>query len=101
MERDASRGYANLFNVPPMTQTPFASFDDFHGEQHQAALAYVTEAFAEAILAGIESDSFAQVALSAALRELVATYGEETVAKVAEALPGRIRAGEFTYAARH
>jgi hypothetical protein len=84
-----------------MTQTPFASFDDSGGEQHRAALAYVTEAFAEAILAGIESDSFAQAALSAALRELVATYGEEAVAGFVEALPARLRAGEFTFAARH
>jgi hypothetical protein len=84
-----------------MTQPPFAPFDETVGEQHRAALAYVTEAFAEAILAGIESDSFARAALSAALRELVATYGEETVAVFAEALPGRLRAGEFTYAARH
>lgn len=96
-----SRNAASLSNVLPMTQTPFASLDDTCGEQHQAALAYVTEAFAEAILAGIESDSFAQAALMASLRELVATYGEEAVVKLAEALPARIRAGEFTYAARH
>ncbi|PPD46467.1 MAG: hypothetical protein CTY15_00070 [Methylocystis sp.] len=84
-----------------MTQTTFASFDEPGAEQTRAALAYVTEAFAEAILAGIESDSFAQAALSAGLRELVATYGEEAVATFAEALPQRIRAGEFTFAARH
>jgi hypothetical protein len=84
-----------------MTQLIIASFDEPGGEQHRAALAYVTEAFAEAILAGIESDSFAQAALSAALRELVATYGEEAVATFAEAMPARIRAGEFTFAARH
>lgn len=84
-----------------MTHPTFASFDETGGEQHNAALAYVTEAFAEAILAGIESDSFAHAALSAALRELVATYGEEAVATFAETLPERIRAGEFTLAARH
>lgn len=84
-----------------MTQLNFASFDETGAEQHRAALAYVTEAFAEAILAGIESDSFAQAALSAALRELVATYGEESVAAFAQALPERIRAGEFTFALRH
>jgi hypothetical protein len=84
-----------------MTQLTIASLDDAGAEQHRAALAYVTEAFAEAILAGIESDSFAQAALSAALRELVATFGEEPVATFAEALPGRIRDGEFTFAARH
>ena len=75
--------------------------DDANREQHRAALDYVTEAFAEAILAGIESDSFAQAALEAALQEFVAAYGEEQAARLAEALPGRIRAGEFTFTARH
>jgi hypothetical protein len=84
-----------------MSQSPIASFDDAAREQQSAALAYVTEAFAEAILAGIESDSFAYAALSAALRELVATYGEEAVAKFTETLPERIRSGEFTFAVRH
>lgn len=96
-----SRGAGGLSRVRFMTQLTFASLDEAGGEQHRAALAYVTEAFAEAILAGIESDSFAQAALSAALRELVATYGEEAVATFAEALPGRLRAGEFTLTARH
>ena len=84
-----------------MTQLTLATFDDAGAEQHRAALAYVTEAFAEAVLAGIEGDSFAQAALSAALRELVAVYGEEAVASFAETLPGRIRGGEFTLSARH
>lgn len=84
-----------------MMQLNLNSLDETGGEQQRAALSYVTEAFAEAILAGIESDSFAQAALSAALRELVATYGEEAVARFVESLPGHIRAGEFTYAARH
>jgi len=83
-----------------MTLT-IASLDETGGEQQSAALAYVTEAFAEAILAGIESDSFAHAALSAALRELVAPYGAEAVATFAETLPERIRAGAFTLAARH
>jgi hypothetical protein len=70
-------------------------------DQRQAALAYVAEAFAEAILAGIESDSFAHAALSAALHELVATYGEEAVASFAETLPKRLRDGEFSTGVRH
>jgi hypothetical protein len=76
---------------------------DFAGgsDQRQAALAYVAEAFAEAILAGIESDSFAHAALSAALHELVATYGEEAVASFAETLPKRLRDGEFSTGVRH
>ncbi len=84
-----------------MTQFHLTSMDEAGAEQHRAALAYVTEAFAEAILAGIESDSFAHAALSAALRELVATRGEENVASFAEQLPDRVRAGEFSTAAKH
>jgi hypothetical protein len=83
-----------------MTQKPSAT-DEPNPEQHRDALLFVTEAFAEAILAGIESDSFARAALEAALQELVAIYGEEHVATVAEDLPGRIRAGQFTLTARH
>jgi hypothetical protein len=83
--------------------TPFtpSSLDDIGAEQQRAALAFVTEAFAEAILAGVESDSFAHAALFAALRELVATYGEDSVASFAERLPGRLRAGEFSTGAKH
>ena len=84
-----------------MTQYSANFLDETRTEQHHAALAYVTEAFAEAILAGIESDSFAHAALAAALRELVAAYGEESVAAFAERLPGRLRAGEFTTSAKH
>ena len=70
-------------------------------EERRAALGYVTEAFAEATLAGIESDCFAHAALFAAFRELVTTYGEEAVAQFAERLPRRIRDGEFSVATRH
>jgi len=70
-------------------------------DERRAALAYVTEAFAEAILAGIESESFAHAALFAALQELVETYGEDAVATFAGRLPERISAGEFTIAQRH
>ncbi|TLG76942.1 hypothetical protein [Methylocystis sp. B8] len=84
-----------------MNQFDVAALCDSGAEQQRAALAYVTEAFAEAILAGIEGDSFAHAALSAALRELVATYGEEAVAAFAEGLPARLRSGEFTTGLRH
>jgi hypothetical protein len=75
--------------------------DETGSDQHRAALAYVTEAFAEAILAGIESDNFAHAALVAALRELVATRGEENIAAFAERLPERLRAGEFSTGVKH
>ena len=84
-----------------MTQFHPATTEEAGAEQHRAALAYVTEAFAEAILAGIESDSFAYAALAAALRELVAMRGEEHVAAFAERLPARLRAGEFSTGVKH
>jgi hypothetical protein len=84
-----------------MNQLDVASLSDSAGDQRRAALDYVTEAFAEAILAGIEGDSFAHAALTAGLRELVATYGEESVAAFAETLPAKLRAGEFTTGLRH
>ena len=70
-------------------------------EDRRVALGYVTEAFAEAILAGIESDSFAHAALFAAFQELVSIYGEEAVAQFAERLGERIRQGEFSITSKH
>jgi hypothetical protein len=70
-------------------------------DERRAALGYVTEAFAEAILAGLESDSFAHAAMFAAFQELVGVYGEEAVARFAERLPERIRHGEFSIASKH
>ena len=78
-----------------------ASDDLSASEERRAALNYVTEAFAEAVRDGIESDCFAQAALFTAFRELVATYGEEAVAQYAERLPERLRNGSFTTASRH
>jgi hypothetical protein len=65
-------------------------------DARRAALGYVSEAFAEALLDGIDVDSFADAALCAAFRELVAAYGEEKVACLAERLPDRVRHGEFS-----
>lgn len=70
-------------------------------DERRAALGYVTEAFAEATLAGIEGDCFAHAALFTAFSELITTYGEEAVALFAERLPRRIRDGEFSIATRH
>ena len=67
----------------------------------QAALSYVTEAFAEAELDGLDADYMAQAALFAAFMELVATYGEEAVAEYAEGLPERIRGGGFSTGLKH
>jgi len=66
-------------------------------EARSMALAYVSEAFAEAIL---DVDDFAEAAVCAAFRELVAVYGEARVADIAAKLPDRVRAGEFSNATR-
>jgi len=70
-------------------------------EEKRAALAYLSEAFAEAQLDGLDGDCVAHAALFTAFHELVATYGEEAVARFAENLPTRIRGGGFSSCLRH
>jgi hypothetical protein len=65
-------------------------------EQKQAALSYLSEAWAEARHDGVDGDCLAQASLFAALAELVKTYGEDAVAAFVEGLPGRVRNGEFS-----
>ena len=65
-------------------------------DARRAALVYVSEAFAEAVLDGIDVDAFADAALCAAFRELVANYGEDRAAAIADGLAERIRRGEFS-----
>jgi hypothetical protein len=65
-------------------------------EQKQAALGYLSEAWAEARHDGIDGDCLAQASLFAAFAELVKTYGEDAVAKFVEGLPARVRNGEFS-----
>ena len=67
----------------------------------QVALSYVTEAFAEAELDGLDADCMAQAALFAAFMELVTTYGEEAVAEYAQGLPDKIRSGGFSTGLKH
>lgn len=66
------------------------------GEPKYAALRYIMEAWEEALYDGIDPDCVATAAIFAAMSDLVTTYGEEPVARMAERLPERIRAGEFT-----
>ncbi|MDR4307800.1 hypothetical protein IHQ68_14340 [Chelatococcus sambhunathii] len=62
----------------------------------RAALAYLDEAWEEALLDGIAPDCVAHAALFAALKELVLAFGEEATARFAEKLPERIREGGYT-----
>ena len=65
-------------------------------DMHVVALSYVSDAFEEARLDGLDEDAMVQAAIFTAFKELVATYGEEATARYAETLEQRVRAGEFT-----
>jgi hypothetical protein len=65
-------------------------------EQKRVALGYLQEAWAEAILDGVDGDCLAQASLFMTLAELVGTYGEEAAAEYAARLAARIRNGEFS-----
>lgn len=75
----------------PMDRDPLSD-----REQKQTALSYLNEAWAEAMHDGVDGDCLAQASLFTALAELVATYGEDAVAKFADGLAGRVRNGEFS-----
>jgi hypothetical protein len=65
-------------------------------EQKKVALAYLTQAWDEAVAEGVESDVLAHAALFAALSDLVLSYGEDAVAELAASLENRIRNREFS-----
>ena len=77
-------------------QTRMAKDPHRDHEHKRAAIGYLTEAWAEARLDGIDGDCLAQACLFTALAEFVTTYGEEATAKLAEGLAQRIRDGEFS-----
>ena len=80
------------------TTTREAAGQDDRGiaEKKRLALAYLTEAWDEAIAKGVDPEIVAHAALFTAFADLIATYGEEAVAGLANTLPGRIRAFEFS-----
>jgi len=62
-------------------------------EPKYVALRYIMEAWEEAVYDGIDPDCIATAAIFAALSDLITTYGEEPVAKLAERPPGCAPAG--------
>jgi hypothetical protein len=70
--------------------------EDGQIDGRRAALAYLDEAWEEALLDGIAPDCVAHAALFAALKELVLAFGEEATARFVERLPERIRNGGYT-----
>jgi hypothetical protein len=92
-------GSVNMSMVMGPRPTP-ETRDDVAAEK-QAALGYVTDAWTEAQLEGIDGDCMAQACLFTAFAELVTTYGEDAAARFAEGLAARIRNGEFSLARAH
>ena len=65
-------------------------------EKKRVALSYLSRAWDGALAEGVDPEIVAHAALFTALCDLIATYGEEPVAELANTLPKRIRAFEFT-----
>ena len=60
------------------------------------ALNYILEAWEDGTANGIAPELLAYAALYTALSDLVAVYGEDSVAKLAAGLGVRIKSGEFS-----
>ncbi len=85
-----------------MTRVSPVLIDDLSANAHRhTALGYVSDAFAEALLDGVDGANFAYAALYTAFRELVGEFGEDAVAQFVEGLPDRIRAGQFSILKKH
>jgi hypothetical protein len=65
-------------------------------EQQALAIERLLALFAEAPSLGIAPEKMAIVALSAAINNLVAVYGEEKAAAILETVPEKVLAGSFT-----
>jgi len=66
-------------------------------EEHESeALRYITDAWEDAVRDGIDPRVLANVALFLAVSNLVETYGETAVIRMAEGLKARVERGEFT-----
>lgn len=85
----------NLEDKADLIENDPTSYVDQQFEK-QRALSYLLEAWENAIDDGVEADMIATAAIFAAISDMVNQYGEDPVAKMAEALSKRIRTGEFT-----
>ncbi|WP_417767510.1 hypothetical protein [Stappia sp.] len=78
------------------TDTEFEEGPVTDQDIRRMALGYIDDAFAEAVADGIDSAAVAHAALFTAFADLVASFGEEAVAQLAEGLPERVRRGDYT-----
>lgn len=76
--------------------SPISTIHVEESDTSHLALRYILDAWEEAVHDGVDPDNLATAAIFAALSDLVAAYGEENVAKMAEGLADRIRFGEFS-----
>ena len=67
-----------------------------HDDDSLKALGIILEAWEEATDSGVAPELLAYAAIYAALTDLVAAFGEESVANLAGGLATRVRDGEFT-----
>ncbi len=84
--------------MPTAMQNPPETLCD--SDARNAALTYVSEAFALAALDGIHAHALAEAALCVAMCELVAVHGEDHAARIAARLADRVSAGEFSVSQR-
>lgn len=84
----------------PHAQILISEAGETEADDRHAALGYLNDAWVEAVRDGLDEDCLVQAALIAALRSLVATYGEEPCAEFVERLAGKVRAGEYTLVGR-
>ncbi len=87
-----------------LTKNPPLLVDRSEGDAHdlrEIAAGYLDEAFACARHDGLDDDALAHAALTRALAELVAMYGEEATAIFAETLSEKVRNGVYSETLRH
>lgn len=65
-------------------------------EQKQLACELIGDAWSEGLSEGIDVDVLCQASLFLATARMISLYGEESVAKMLQALPEKIRKGEYT-----
>ena len=67
-----------------------------HDDETMRALGIILDAWEEGTESGVAPELMAYAALYAALTDLVAAFGEESVAELTNGLAKRIHEGEFT-----
>ena len=70
-------------------------------DQRTLALEILLDAWDAALEQGVTPDILTNTAIFAALTDMIDFHGEEMTAQMAESLPARIRAGEFTLSRRN